>query len=165
MLQRSVPLAGAAAAFTAIVLLRLRRRRLEDQNKETPAATSDLVLPPASVEELRREFEADGVVIVKGVISPAEVRWLRATLVDVMATGDVGGRIDASTEAAGGRFLMELDAGRWHAGLREFALRSSVPALAAQVLGCHAVRFFMDHVFLKEAGERSAHLQCTHGPL
>eukprot|EP00966_Prymnesium_polylepis_P302980 6999167-Prymnesium_polylepis.1 len=49
---------------------------------------------------------------------------------------------------------MELDAGRWHAGLRDFALQSSLPALVAQLLGASDVRFFMDHVFLKEGGSQ-----------
>ena len=51
------------------------------------------------------------------------------------------------------RYLTEIDAGRWHPGLRAFELRSSLAAVVAAVLGEEtALRFFMDHCFLKEAG-------------
>ena len=51
-----------------------------------------------------------------------------------------------------GRYLTEIDAGRWHQGLRDFEFNSSLPSIAANVLKTKELRFFMDHIFLKEGG-------------
>ena len=64
-----------------------------------------------------------------------------------------GGRTAAAAAAAGrGRYLTEIEGGRWHAGLRHFEHHGPLPALVAALLRSSTVRFFMDHLFLKEAG-------------
>jgi hypothetical protein len=160
-LYTSLRAAGLVAG--AILLLRLRRRWLDQRAQQQGENTDSLTLPLDGTElsQLRRAFEEDGVAIIRGAIPPEEVAVLREVLENVLSYGDVGGRIDASKEGASGRFLMELDACRWHFGLRDFACRSSVPALVAHLLGARSVRFFMDHVFLKEPGQRT-HCMGSH---
>lgn len=51
-----------------------------------------------------------------------------------------------------GRYLTELDAGRWHDSLREFEHSSQLPGIVGELLGTQSLRFFMDHIFLKEPG-------------
>ena len=79
-------------------------------------------------------------------IYAAMKQWHLLQFMNMAATSwaeDVVPGFDASKEGAAGRFLMELDAGRWHGGLRRFAHSSVVPAVVAQLLGCRSVRFFM----------------------
>ena len=120
--------------------------------------------------ESRDRFWRDGVVHLKGVLGLDEVDRLRVSLEEIFSrtdTREVGARTDMSEAARNvknalddrtrktnkdGRYLTEIDAGRWHQGLRDFEFNSSLPSIAANVLKTKELRFFMDHIFLKEGG-------------
>lgn len=125
------------------------------------------------VQRWRDTFERDGVVHIKGAIPADEVAALRVALEDIFNRQDtegVGARTDMTAaadevrkqgggdrllEEAGehsGRYLTEIEAGRWHEGLRNFEHNSILPYIIAQLLHTKSLRFFMDHIFLKEPG-------------
>lgn len=136
--------------------------------------------PQKTLEAERDTFARDGVVLCKGVIPAHEVASLREALEQVFSRSEdslktKGLRVDLNDAAdvvrqAGqgdrlllettpkdetrptGRFVSDLEAGRWHSGLREFELSSSLPGVVAQVIGAHELRFYGDHAFLKEPG-------------
>jgi hypothetical protein len=116
-------------------------------------------------------FWRDGVVHLKGVLGSEEVKRLKNALEDIFAREDTrskGGRTDmtlAASKSSGvlddrdlrlsyenGRYLTEIDAGRWHRGLRDFEFNSSLPSIAGNLLRTKELRFFLDHIFLKEGG-------------
>ena len=80
---------------------------------------------------------------------------LSHTLQDAGGAVTVTPRAPASATAAGSRYLTEIDAGRWHRGLKDFEHKSVLPSLVAAVLQePRELRFYMDHLFLKEPGSR-----------
>lgn len=124
------------------------------------------VLPPEQVAQLRealveiftRDAASQRSVGTRTDMTAAAERIIRAghgnrLLADVpKGSGAAGRGIGGS---GGGRYLTEIDAGRWHRGIRQFELFSDLPPAVAQVLGEGAgryLRFFGDHIFLKEAG-------------
>lgn len=121
-------------------------------------------------DEARDRFWRDGVVHLKGVLPLDEVETLRVSLEQIFLRTDTkekGARTDMSKAAMNknnvlddrakktsmdGRYLTEIDAGRWHRGLRDFEFNSSLPSIVGNLLKSKKVRFFMDHIFLKEGG-------------
>lgn len=148
--------AAGVLGLAALLVQRLRRKGCSEAVKNAQSFERDATKTPLDLEvaeTLRADFERDGVVMIKGAIPLNEITQLRKILEDVMATGEgMGGRIDASSEGATGRFVMELEANRWHVGLREFAHRGTLPGMVSQLLNTSTLRFFMDHVFQKDAG-------------
>ena len=57
-------------------------------------------------------------------------------------------------EMGGGKFLTEIDCGRFHSGVRQFQHQSDLPTVLGPLLGTRTLRFFGDHCFLKEAGSQ-----------
>lgn len=133
------------------------------------------------ISEARACFEQDGVAVLRGVLDLKQVEQFRKDLEEVFARDETnqkstGFRTDMSKAAdkirqdghgddvltegqafGTGRFLTELDVSRWHHGVRDFTLKSSLPEVVGGLLGESNrenghVRFFNDHAFLKEAG-------------
>ena len=111
-------------------------------------------------ERASRALREDGVCILRGVIPVHEIKQLRVALEEVFERGNESRRgeglrfdmtatanrirdaghgdnlLEEQSEAGtGGRFLTELEVGRWHAGVRTFELKSTLPAAVARVLG------------------------------
>ena len=61
---------------------------------------------------------------------------------------------DSASGGASGRFLTEIDCGRFHSGVRQFQHQSDLPTVLGPLLGTRTLRFFGDHCFLKEAGSQ-----------
>ena len=122
------------------------------------------------------EWVDNGVVCLRQVVPPAWTEYLRACLDDIFSREDVdsgGLRTDmtASAEAlaasgeqvlmdggmklgsgpASGRFLSEIDCW-WHKGLRHFELAGPLPQVVAATLRSVQLRYYQDHLFMKEAG-------------
>lgn len=99
---------------------------------------------PALVEAYRR----DGVVVVRGV--------LEVELLDELAAAVEANRLDPGPDAC----VYDPDATFWDDycnwerfdAYRRLALESPLPALVGQLMGSTTVRFFHEHVLVKEAG-------------
>ncbi|MBP6996439.1 MAG: phytanoyl-CoA dioxygenase family protein [Phycicoccus sp.] len=102
-------------------------------------------------------YHRDGVLIVRNVLTPAEVELAR-TAIDVVLDGDGLLVQVASGVDDPGRFVEDFR--RWQdiPELATLALSSAVPAYAAQLLAPWSqegpVRFYHDHVLVKESGTR-----------
>lgn len=96
-------------------------------------------------------FARDGVVRVPGVLDTGEVDMARAAIDEVLRAP---GRL-AQVASGGddpGRFFEDFR--RWQdvQGIEQLATRSAVPAVAAALLRSEEVRFYHDHVLVKEGG-------------
>ena len=134
-------------------------------------------------EKAAKDLMDDGVCILRDVIPLEQVEDLRKSLEDVFnrttqSQKTNGARTDMTkaanhlrsigkghlileekleegdtTASTGGRYLTELEAGRWHEGVKHFEHHSKLPFAVAQVLEEPShLHFYMDHIFLKEAG-------------
>jgi ectoine hydroxylase-related dioxygenase (phytanoyl-CoA dioxygenase family) len=61
---------------------------------------------------------------------------------------------EESGSKAMGRYLTEIDGGRWHKELRRFEHAGPLGEICAQLLNSRKMNFFMDHCFLKEPGSK-----------
>ncbi|MCG4255112.1 phytanoyl-CoA dioxygenase family protein [Acetobacter senegalensis] len=94
-------------------------------------------------------FHDDGAVLLKGVFAPW-VETLRAGIDRLMADP---GPLERSYQPEGSApFFQDLCNWRRIPQFRSFVERSEIGSLAAQLMGAHEVRFFHDHVLVKEPG-------------
>ena len=131
-------------------------------------------------DKAKQDLLQNGVCILRGVIPPEQITAFRTSLEQVFARGISdqvarGARSDLTLAAeriksegrggdlleeeteieTGGRYLTEIEAGRWHRGVQDFELNSVLPTAVATVLGeTDKLHFYMDHLFLKEAGSK-----------
>ena len=103
--------------------------------------------------EVAAAFARDGVVCVRSVLDPAEVGVAAAAIDAVLASPGPLAQVASRPEDPGG---FTEDFCRWQQvpGIERLARRSRVPAVAAAVMGTAQVRFYHDHVLVKEGGTR-----------
>jgi ectoine hydroxylase-related dioxygenase (phytanoyl-CoA dioxygenase family) len=108
-------------------------------------------MPPLLDQRVVDDYVRDGIVHVPGVLTPAEVavaaRGIEAVLADPGPMAKV-----ASGGDDPGRFAEDFC--RWGEvpEIAELALRSRLPAMAAELLQSPRVRLYHDHVLVKEGG-------------
>lgn len=104
-------------------------------------------------EDVVTEFEADGVVCLRGVIDD---EWLeivaQAIEADIAAPGPFfhGYRVDGE-----GTFHGNLRTWEHHEGFRRYCFESPLPGLARSLLRTDRVNLFYDQLFVKDAGTES----------
>jgi ectoine hydroxylase-related dioxygenase (phytanoyl-CoA dioxygenase family) len=96
-------------------------------------------------------FARDGVAVLRGLVTPAEVDLLRSGIGKVVA-GPSHRSVVASSADDPGRFVEDFL--RWVdvPEIETVALLSAIPEAAAGLLDTNSVRFFHDHVLVKSAG-------------
>ncbi len=96
-------------------------------------------------------FARDGVVVVRGILSPDEVDLLADGVAEALANPSERA-IVASSDDDPGRFVEDFL--RWTeiSQIEEIALRSRIPEAAATLLDSFSTRFYHDHILVKEAG-------------
>ncbi len=98
-------------------------------------------------------FGRDGVVKVPGLLDAAEVEVARAGVERVLA--EPGPRtIVASAPGDPGRFVEDFCRAADIAELAQIAYSPRIGKAMAELMGSRAVRFFHDHVLVKEPGTR-----------
>lgn len=103
---------------------------------------------------LKRSFEEDGVVCVRGVVPGDLVERLRAGLAERMQAPS---RLAQDfTEPGAGRFFSDMHLWRSVDACTEVALRSGVPELVGELLGARTLRLLYDQAIVKEPRTRSA---------
>ena len=104
-------------------------------------------------EGLAAAFARDGVVCVRSALDPAQVAVAAAAIDAVLASPGPLAQVASSPDDPG---AFTEDFCRWQEvpGIRQLALHSRVPALAAALTGTSRVRFYHDHVLVKEGGTR-----------
>jgi ectoine hydroxylase-related dioxygenase (phytanoyl-CoA dioxygenase family) len=103
--------------------------------------------------ELAAAFARDGVACVRGVLDPAEIAAAVAAIEIVLA---VPGPLAQVASSLGDPGSFTEDFRRWEdiPQIEELARHSRVPQIAAALMGTPQVRFYHDHVLVKEGGTR-----------
>lgn len=104
-------------------------------------------LPAETIETYRQE----GVVLVRGVLSPAEVDVARSAIDTVLAEPGPLSQV-ASRPGDPGSFTEDFR--RWNdvPQIEHLARHSAAAGMAAQLMASAQVRLFHDHVLVKEGG-------------
>jgi ectoine hydroxylase-related dioxygenase (phytanoyl-CoA dioxygenase family) len=102
-------------------------------------------------------YHRDGVLVVRGLLSPVEVDTARAGIEAALAAPGPLAQV-ASGDDDPGRFVEDFRRSGDVAEIAALALHGSVPAAAAQLLAPWSVdgpvRWYHDHVLVKEGGTR-----------
>ena len=103
-------------------------------------------------------YHRDGVLVVRGVLTPEEVELAREAVEEVLASSGVLTQVASGVDDPG-RFVEDFR--RWQElpRIERLALRSAVPRYAVELLERwtppgRPVRFYHDHVLVKEGGTR-----------
>ena len=109
--------------------------------------------PKTLPQKLIEDFAADGVVCVRNVLEADEVMAARTAIERVLATPGPLAQV-ASGPGDPGQFFEDFC--RWNdvIEIEELARHSAVPAIAGHLMDTARVRFFHDHVLVKEGGTR-----------
>ena len=94
-------------------------------------------------------FADDGAVCARGLIDPGTIEGLQVALEDALQKLGVM-KVNLPAEDDG--FSGDVFTWKLHDGFRDFALFSSLPNLAQQILGTDTVNFFYEQFFVKRAG-------------
>ncbi len=107
--------------------------------------------PMPGAAELAEAFARDGVVCVRSALDPEQVAAAAAAIDAVLARpGPLA--LEASATGDPGRFTEDFC--RWQdiPGIEELARHSRIPRIAATLMLTPWVRFYHDHVLVKEGG-------------
>jgi ectoine hydroxylase-related dioxygenase (phytanoyl-CoA dioxygenase family) len=111
------------------------------------------VLADLADEDAVAAFARDGVVLVRGVLDAAEVAIAAAAIEAVLARPGPLAQVASGADDPG---AFVEDFCRWQEipEIERLARRSRVPAVAAALMATPQVRFYHDHVLVKEGGTR-----------
>jgi ectoine hydroxylase-related dioxygenase (phytanoyl-CoA dioxygenase family) len=103
--------------------------------------------------KLAAAFAADGVVCVRGALDPGEVAAAVRGIDAVLATPGPLTQVPSGADDPG---AFTEDFRRWREvpEIERLALHSRVPRIAAALMATPQVRFYHDHVLVKEGGTR-----------
>ncbi|HEY4331579.1 MAG TPA: phytanoyl-CoA dioxygenase family protein [Ilumatobacteraceae bacterium] len=96
-------------------------------------------------------FRGDGAAVLRGIVTPAELESLRDAVDENMAHPSEWAS-DYTPDAAGGRFFGDYVNWERIEAYRTIALESQLPQAALELMGGETVRFFHEHVLVKEPG-------------
>src|ERR1700733_384563 len=104
-------------------------------------------------EEVAAAFALDGVVCIRSVLDEAQVAVAAAAIDAVLARPGPLAQVGSSPDDPG---AFTEDFCRWQQvpAIEQLARQSRVPAVAAALLGTAQLRFYHDHVLVKEGGTR-----------
>ena len=108
---------------------------------------------PAVSAELAAAFARDGVVCVRQALDAAELAVAAAAIESVLADPSPLAQVASRADDPG---TFTEDFCRWQQipAIEHLARRSRVPAIAAALLATEQVRFYHDHVLVKEGGTK-----------
>jgi ectoine hydroxylase-related dioxygenase (phytanoyl-CoA dioxygenase family) len=106
-----------------------------------------------NLPELAEAFVRDGVVCVRGVLDPAELADAALAIETVLAAPGPLAQVASSSDDPGS---FTEDFRRWQQvpQIERLARQSRVPGIAAALMSTAQVRFYHDHVLVKEGGTR-----------
>jgi ectoine hydroxylase-related dioxygenase (phytanoyl-CoA dioxygenase family) len=109
--------------------------------------------PPCVTEDDVALYQRDGAVVLRNLLSPAEVAALR-TAIDwnVAHPSALGGTASAAGDP--GRFLEDFCNWQRIPAYRDVIFDSAIPAAAARLMRSGTARLYHDHLLVKEAGTR-----------
>jgi len=108
---------------------------------------------PVVSADLAEAFAADGVVCVRRVLDAGELVDAAAAIDAVLANPSPLAQV-ASDPGDPGSFTEDFCRWQQIPAIERLARHSRVPAIAAALMGTDQVRFYHDHVLVKEGGTR-----------
>src|ERR1700753_4357089 len=98
-------------------------------------------------------FARDGVACVRGVLTPADLASAAACIEAVLAAPGPAAQVASSPDDPGS---FAEDFCRWQeiSEIEALARHSAVPQIAAELMSTPQVRFYHDHILVKEGGTR-----------
>ena len=114
-----------------------------------------------------QEYRDNGAAVVRGVLLPSWIERMRVAIQDILDNpGDAS--LEYTKDGKQGRYYGDFFIWRRHEMFKRFMADSPLPALAAQLMGASAVRFFYDQLLVKEPGtqeETPWHQDLPYWPL
>ena len=114
-----------------------------------PANTQPFSLSPAACED----FARDGAVVLRGVLTPAQVRTLEHgiehNLSHLSPLAQIASRADDP-----GRFVEDFCTWQSNPHYAQVMRNSALPQVAARLMQSNTVRIYHDHLLVKEPGTR-----------
>ncbi len=98
-------------------------------------------------------FARDGAVILRGILTSAEVQTLRAGIDDNLAHPSVHAKTASRTDDPG-QFVEDFCNWQVNAHYREVIFHSRLPSVAAELMGSRTVRLHHDHMLTKQPATR-----------
>lgn len=98
-----------------------------------------------------REYEANGVCVVRNVLSPDWIERM-GDAVDRILADPGSGSMEYTPEGKAGRYYGDFFLWRRDADFNAFMRASPLPRLAAEFLQAEELRFFYDQLLVKEPG-------------
>jgi ectoine hydroxylase-related dioxygenase (phytanoyl-CoA dioxygenase family) len=105
---------------------------------------------PQIIEAFRR----DGAAPLRGIVSASDIEALRAGVDSLLAKPSPRAKI-ANAADDPGQFFEDFCNWRDQAEFRRFVERGSLSAISAELMGAREVRFYHDHVLVKQGGART----------
>ena len=99
------------------------------------------------------DFASDGAVLLRGVLTPAEVAQLARGIEHNLARLSPLALV-ASEPDDPGRFVEDFCTWQDNPNYRDILLRSALPRVATQLMQSRTARLYHDHLLVKEAGTR-----------
>ena len=99
------------------------------------------------------DFARDGAVLLRGVLTPAEVAQLARGIEHNLARLSPLALV-ASEPDDPGRFVEDFCTWQDNPNYRDILLRSALPRVATQLMQSSTARLYHDHLLVKEAGTR-----------
>ena len=110
----------------------------------------ETLAPGAITEDDIRAYEEDGVVCLRGLFDETWLDRLRAATARSMASGGQESGPDGAARFHSNLFLWNHDE-----DVRAFVYESPAAGIARTLMRSKTVRFYFDHLFVKEAGAQS----------
>ena len=102
---------------------------------------------------LADQFARDGAVVLRGILTPAQVRTLTAGIdANLARPGPLA--ITASRPEDPGRFVEDFCNWQTNPHYRDVIFNSRLPGVAAELMGSRTARLHHDHMLTKEAATR-----------
>jgi ectoine hydroxylase-related dioxygenase (phytanoyl-CoA dioxygenase family) len=124
-------------------------------------ALSKTIPPLGNLREIstaqRDEFRDNGHLLVRGLLTTAEIAIHRQLIVDAVKRQSRERRKSPERGIYGRAFGQMVNLWRGDEGVRQFVLSKRLGKVAADLLGVANVRIYHDHALFKEAGGRATY--------
>jgi ectoine hydroxylase-related dioxygenase (phytanoyl-CoA dioxygenase family) len=105
------------------------------------------------MSERSRRYAEDGAVVLRNLLTPAQVETLRAGIDANLANPSAGAKT-ASRPHDAGRFIEDFCTWRDNPDYREVIFNSQLARVAAELMASRTARLHHDHMLTKEPGTR-----------
>ena len=110
------------------------------------------LLPPLSADEVV-SFQADGAIVLRGLLTPSEIELLREGIEENLAQPSSRAKV-ASDRDDPGWFIEDFCCWQHNASYRRVIFESALGRVGARLMRSGSARLYHDHMLTKEPGTR-----------